>query len=191
MKCHYPRIILNKRTILIENSFIDTVIKKEHMQVLIVGTKNSARSQMAHAWLASNNDEIEVFSAGITPDNEIPTEVISTMKEINIDLTNHKPKSLNEYLDQKWDIVISVSDEARDQMPTFSKKVRHKLHKSFLDSSLFTGTTDEKIEKYSLLRDEIVESFNSLNEAILMEIEAKKYASESHHQCGCGGSCGC
>ncbi|HML86329.1 MAG TPA: arsenate reductase ArsC [Bacteroidales bacterium] len=161
------------------------------MQVLIVGTQNSARSQMAHAWLAANNSEIEVYSAGVTPSNNIPEEVISSMKEIGIDLTGQEPKAITEYLDKKWDIVISVSEEARDQMPTFTKKVRHKLHKSFIDTELFTGTTEEKREKYALLRDEIVESFYSLNEAIVMEIEAKKYAHEDHHQCGCGGSCGC
>lgn len=159
------------------------------MKILIICTGNSCRSQMAHGWLKSYNPQFEVCSAGTFPEKEVNPMAIEVMAELGIDISGHKPESIEKYLDQKWDFVISVCDATLETCPTFSGKVRHRLHKGFEDPARFRGTPEQVKAKYIEVRDDLILAFKSIAEAIEMEMDGSVVA--SHGGCSCGGSCGC
>ena len=104
------------------------MVKKK---VLFICTNNSVRSQMAEVILRSlYNSKYEVFSAGIQP-TSINHIAIKVMREIGIDISKQKSKSIEKYRGQIFDIVVTVCDTARETCPFFSgKKI---IHKSFED----------------------------------------------------------
>lgn len=77
------------------------------MRVLILCTGNSCRSQMAHGFLQSFNHDIEVHSAGTKPADKVNHRAIEVMNEVGIDISNHRPKSVEIYLNDEWDYVIN------------------------------------------------------------------------------------
>src|SRR5512133_524392 len=98
------------------------------MKVLILCTGNSCRSQIAHGFLQSFDKNITVRSAGTEPANQINPIAIKVMKEANVDISHNTPKSVDQYLDEKWDYVITVCDMANETCPAFLGKVSHRLH---------------------------------------------------------------
>ncbi|PKP23558.1 MAG: protein tyrosine phosphatase, partial [Bacteroidetes bacterium HGW-Bacteroidetes-22] len=126
------------------------------MKILIICTGNSCRSQMAHGWLQWYNPALEVFSAGTFPEKEVNPMAIEVMAELGIDISGHKPVSVEEYLEEKWDFVVSVCDDTLETCPTFNGKVRHRLHKGFEDPARFRGTPEQVKAKYLEVRDEII-----------------------------------
>lgn len=78
------------------------------MRVLILCTGNSCRSQMAHGILQSLDDTIEVCSAGTHPVEQVNPNAIAVMREIGIDISEHTPTDVRQYLTQEWDYVITV-----------------------------------------------------------------------------------
>lgn len=108
------------------------------MRILILCTGNSCRSQMAHGYLQSLNDNLEVFSAGTKPAEKVHPFAIKAMKEIGIDISHHTPRNITEYITQSWDYVITVCGNADENCPIFSGKVKNKLHIGF-DDPAFPG----------------------------------------------------
>ena len=110
-------------------------------KVLFICVHNSARSQMAEAFLNKlAENKFEVQSAGIEPGMLNPI-VVEAMKEIGIDISQNKTKSVKQFIDRQFDYVITVCDESG--CPVFPGKAEH-IHWSFPDPSGFTGTDDEK-----------------------------------------------
>lgn len=158
------------------------------MKILIICTGNSCRSQMAQGWLQSHNADLEVFSAGTHPEHEVNPNAVAVMAELGIDIGHHRPVSVEVYLGQKWDYVITVCDAAQRACPPFNGKVKHRLHKNFEDPALYVGSPDQVMGKYREVRDELISAFRQIALAIEMEMEADPAA---HPGCGCGGGCGC
>lgn len=130
----------------------------EKTKVLFVCVHNSARSQMAEAFLNTlAGDRFHAESAGMEPGvlNPLAVEV---MKEEGFDISENATKSVFEKYKEGefYSYVVTVCDEASAQMcPIFPGLRTHTLHWSFEDPSAFTGTPEEKLEKARLLRDNI------------------------------------
>lgn len=126
-------------------------------RVLFVCVHNSARSQMAEAFLNKlGGNDFEAQSAGLKP-SELNPYVIKAMKEAGIDISKNKSKSVFDlYKKGKlFSYVITVCDESAAQhCPTFPG-VNTKIHWSFEDPSLFAGTHEEIMNKVRKLRDQI------------------------------------
>ena len=101
-------------------------------RVLIICTGNSARSQMAEAILRHEaGDRFDVFSAGVKP-TQVRTEAVAAMREIGIDISSQRSKSVDQFIGQDFDYVITVCDNARETCPVFpGKAVR--VHQAFED----------------------------------------------------------
>src|SRR6185369_16043480 len=122
--------------------------------VLFVCIHNSARSQMAEAFLKKfGKDRFDVESAGIEP-GTLNALVVKAMREVGIDIAGNATKSVDRFLNQgrTFDYVITVCDETNaERCPTFPGKST-RLHWGFPDPSLLTGTDDEKYTKIQSLR---------------------------------------
>jgi len=94
------------------------------MKVLILCTGNSCRSQMAHGWLQSFDESLEVYSAGTAPAPQVNPNAVKAMAEAGIDISTHTPKSVDLYLDQEWDYVITVCGGANESCPAFVGNVK-------------------------------------------------------------------
>lgn len=131
------------------------------MKILILCTGNSCRSQMAQGILQSFDKNLEVFSAGTKPAKEVNPLAIEVMKEIGIDINHHYPKSVDKYLQEQWDYVITVCDSAKETCPYFSGKVKNRLHIGFEDPSLAQGTEQYILSQFRKVRDQIKEQFEN------------------------------
>lgn len=129
------------------------------MKVLILCTGNSCRSQMAHGWLQSFDKSIEVYSAGTEPATQISSKAVKAMAEVGIDISKHYPKSVELYLNDKWDWVITVCGEANESCPVFAGDVKHRLHIGFDDPSHATGSDEFIWSEFERVRDEIKQEF--------------------------------
>lgn len=127
------------------------------MEVLIICTGNSCRSQMAQGFLQSFDCNIKVFSAGTKPASKINQKAVAVMKETGIDISNHKPEPVEKYLGEKWDYVITVCDEANETCPVFLGKVTHRIHIGFEDPSKVTGSDEFIWSEFRRVRDDIRE----------------------------------
>lgn len=124
-------------------------------RVLILCTGNSARSQMAEGILRHDGgDRFEVYSAGTKP-GQVRPEAIEAMKEIGIDISGHRSKSLDEYLGENFDYIITVCDNAAENCPVFPGKAERK-HQSFEDPpSPGVGDDAHRMSIFTRVRDEI------------------------------------
>ena len=129
----------------------------DKIKVLFLCVHNSARSQMAEAFLKKyGNDKYEVMSAGLEP-GALNPHVVEAMKETGIDISGNKTKSVFDLYKQKYlfSYVITVCDrEAAERCPIFLG-VTKRLHWSFDDPSKLTGTKEEIMEKVRNIRDSI------------------------------------
>ena len=129
----------------------------EKIKVLFVCVHNSARSQMAEAYLNQlGGDEFEVESAGLEPGILNPT-VVEVMDEIGIDISKNETKSVFELFKKgrTYDFVITVCDAAKAERCPIFPGVTKRLNWSFEDPSAFTGTIDEKLAQTRIIRDKI------------------------------------
>ncbi len=125
-------------------------------RVLILCTGNSARSQMAEGWLRHlAGDRYAAFSAGTHPSVVNPL-AIRAMQEVGIDISGQRSKSLTVYLDQPFDYVITVCDQAAEACPIFPGPAQ-RLHWSFPDPAAVTGTNDVRLAAFRVVRDAIAE----------------------------------
>jgi arsenate reductase len=123
--------------------------------VLFICMHNSARSQMAEAFLNKLcGDRYKAKSAGITP-TQINPYVVKVMAEIGIDLSTRRSKSILEFQGKTFDFVVTVCDAAREACPFFPGE--KEIHKSFPDPSAFKGSEEEILRKVKIVRDEIKE----------------------------------
>ena len=123
-------------------------------RVLFICTHNSARSQMAEGLLRHlGNDRFEVFSAG-TEATFVRPMAIKAMEELGIDISHQQSKTLDRYLDQPFDDVITVCDTAAEACPVFPGASRRR-HWSFEDPSKASGSESEQLKVYRQVRDEI------------------------------------
>ncbi len=134
------------------------------MKILILCTGNSCRSQMAHGFLQSFDKGFEVHSAGTFPGKEVNKKAIEVMAEVGIDISNHYPKSVNRYLNDEWDYVITVCDDANETCPIFTGKVKHRLHMSYKDPSKITGSEEFITSEFRKVRDLIKREFQDFYE---------------------------
>ena len=136
------------------------------MRILILCTGNSCRSQMAEGFLRSFDPELEVFSAGTAPSDRVHPKAVVVMKEEGIDLSGHRPKKVDEFLDDSFDYVITVCDQAKESCPVFLGDVKNRLHIGFDDPAEATGTEEEIIAVFRRVRDEIAEQMNAFLRAL-------------------------
>ena len=129
------------------------------MKILILCTGNSCRSQMAHGFLHSFDERLQVFSAGTDPAEKINQSAVEVMAEAGIDIRHHTPDSVEKYLKEEWDYVITVCDDANENCPFFSGKVKTRLHMGFEDPSRMKGSYEFIRGEFLRVRDEIKESF--------------------------------
>jgi len=137
------------------------------MKILVLCTGNSCRSQMAHGFLQSFDKRLKVFSAGTEPASRINQTAVDVMRKVGIDISNHKPKLVNEYINESWDYVITVCEQANETCPVFPGKVRHRLHLGFDDPSKVVGSYTEVINEFYRVRNEIRDEFYKLYETEL------------------------
>jgi len=127
------------------------VIKK---RVLILCTGNSARSQMAEGLLRHEaGDRFEVYSAGTKP-SIVRSEAIAVMDEIGIDISGHRSKSIDEFVGQELDYVITVCDNAKESCPVFPARTL-RMHWPFEDPAAVQGSDDSRRAAFRKVRDQI------------------------------------
>jgi arsenate reductase len=135
----------------------------ERIEVLILCTGNSARSQMAEGLLRNMaGDATEVASAGVAP-TRIRPEAIEAMKEIGIDISNHRSKSIDELITQAFDYVITVCDNANQHCPMFPSACR-RIHWSIEDPATVAGDDETRLEAFRRARDELRERLDKFIE---------------------------
>ncbi|MBF0573133.1 MAG: arsenate reductase ArsC [Desulfamplus sp.] len=142
---------------------------EQKIKVLFLCVHNSARSQMAEAFLKKLGcDRFFVESAGLEAGSLNPLAVLA-MKEVGIDISGNKTKSVFEFYKQgkSYNYVITVCDpSAGEQCPLFAG-VTKRFHWGFDDPSSLTGNEDEKLEKTRKIRDQIKEAVENLIKEIL------------------------
>ena len=129
------------------------------MKILVLCTGNSCRSQMAEGFLKSFNPEMFVVSAGTEPSSLVHPKAIEVMKEVGIDISKGKPKSVTEFLNESFDYVITVCGGAKETCPMFSGEVKHRLHIGFDDPAEVKGSDEFIISEFRRIRDEIKQEF--------------------------------
>ena len=146
---------------------------KEKIKVLFLCTGNACRSQIAEAWARHlKGNVIEAFSAGISPAflNQTAVEV---MAEAGVDISDQKPKHLNDLSSISFDYVITLCDNARQHCPVPTGKVKH-IHKPFYDPAFMTGTKQEILAAFRNLRDQIKNFVQKMPEILETEPDKQK-----------------
>ncbi len=110
---------------------------------------------MAHGFLQSYDPKWQVFSAGTEASGQLNPKAVAVMQELGIDISHHSSDSVNLYLDQEWDYVITVCGGAQETCPTFMGKVGKQLHMGFEDPSDAVGDDDFIWSEFRRIRDAI------------------------------------
>ena len=130
-------------------------------RVLILCTGNSARSQMAEGLLRTiAGDRFEVVSAGVAPSYVRP-EAVEVMREIGIDISEHRSKSVDNFTGQQFDYVITVCDNANQQCPMFPGKTQ-RVHWAIEDPAAVTGNDSHRLAAFRTARDELRQRLQTL-----------------------------
>lgn len=123
-------------------------------RVLVLCTGNSARSQMAEGLLRHDSGgRIEVASAGTRP-QPVRSEAVAVMAEIGIDISGHRSKSVDEFVGQRYDVVLTVCDHAAESCPIFPGDAQ-RLHQAFPDPAAILGSSTEVLAAFRRVRDEL------------------------------------
>jgi arsenate reductase len=135
--------------------------------ILVLCTGNSCRSHLAEGLLRSAlGDAFEVASAGSNPAGYVHPLAIRAMEEVGIDLSGHRSKHLDEFLDREVETVITVCGNADQACPVFPGQLnRH--HWPFEDPAHATGTEEEQFAVFRRVRDEIAKVFAAYAEGRL------------------------
>jgi len=140
------------------------------LRVLILCTGNSARSQMAEGLLRHDGgDRFQVRSAGIEPSHVRP-EAIEVMREIGIDISGHRSKSLDEFAAQEFDYVITVCDHANQRCQIFPGKTK-RIHWSIEDPVAAHVDETNRLSVFRRVRDEIRERLRQFVSAQTSNLE--------------------
>ena len=128
----------------------------EKPRVLFLCTHNSARSQMAEGLLRHlAGDRFGAHSAG-TEATHVRPLAVRAMDEVGVDITGQESKTLERYLGEPFDYVITVCDDANEACPFFPG-ARNRLHWSFEDPARVEGSEEERLAIFRRVRDEIRE----------------------------------
>jgi arsenate reductase len=126
-------------------------------RVLILCTGNSARSQIAEGLLRhlgnDAGDRFEVESAGTRPSRVRP-EAIAVMRELGIDISDHRSKGVDEFAGRQFDYLLTVCDNARESCPIYPGHL-NRLHHSFGDPAAVEGSEEDRLAAFRRVRDEI------------------------------------
>jgi arsenate reductase len=114
---------------------------------------------MAQGFLQSFDSRLTVCSAGTNPARIVDVRTYEVMKEAGIDISQHYPKLVDQYLNEEWDYVITVCDHANETCPVFSGKVKHRLHMGFEDPTKVVGSREFVWNEYHRIRDKIKHTF--------------------------------
>ena len=126
----------------------------DNRRVLILCTGNSARSQMAEGLLRHDGGgRFEVESAGTHP-SSVRAEAVEAMREVGVDISTHRSKSVDEFAGREFDYVITVCDNAKENCPVFPSKTE-RVHWSFEDPAAAAGGDEERLAVFRRVRDEI------------------------------------
>ena len=130
-------------------------------RVLILCTGNSCRSQMAEAlWGSLGKGRWQSESAGSKPSGYVHPLAIRAMKELDLDLSVNRSKSLDQFRKGSFDLVVTVCDNAKESCPVFPG-AKETLHWPFDDPADATGTEEEKMAVFRRVRDEIKDKIQS------------------------------
>jgi arsenate reductase len=136
----------------------------QRKRVLILCTGNSARSQMAEGLLRHlAGDRFEVESAGVSP-TQVRAEAVAVMREIGIDISQHRSKSVDEFSGQDFDYVITVCDNANEHCPVFPASTP-RIHWSFEDPAAVEGDEQTRLAAFREVRDQILQRLRQFVEA--------------------------
>jgi arsenate reductase len=129
--------------------------RQARRRVLFLCTHNSVRSQMAEGLLRHlAGDRFEVYSAG-TEATSVRPEAIKVMAELGVDISGQESKTLDSYVDEPFDYVVTVCDDANEACPVFPG-AKNRLHWSFRDPSRATGSDEARLRVFRRVRDEIL-----------------------------------
>jgi arsenate reductase (thioredoxin) len=125
------------------------------INILILCTGNSCRSQIAHGYFDHFTDgrKVKVYSAGVETHGVNPKAIL-TMKEDKIDISHNTSNNVNEYFAIDFDYVITVCDNAKERCPYFPTQAQ-KFHYNFTDPAKATGTEVEIMQSFTTVREEI------------------------------------
>jgi len=114
---------------------------------------------MAHGFLQSFDPNLTVCSAGTEASGKLNQKAVAVMKEVGIDISHHTSDSVDQYLGEEWDYVITVCGGANESCPAFIGTVKHRLHIGFDDPSHAVGTDEFIWSEFRRVRDEIKDGF--------------------------------
>jgi len=114
---------------------------------------------MAHGFLQHFNPDITVRSGGTEASGKLNEKAVQVMQEAGIDISHHTSDSVDLYLGEEWDYVITVCGGANEACPAFMGKVKNRIHIGFDDPSHATGSDDFIRSEFIRVRNEIKEHF--------------------------------
>ena len=124
---------------------------------------------MAHGFLQSFDKRLDVHSAGTRPAAHVNSKAVEVMMEAGVDISAHTPKSVDIYLNDPWDYVITVCGGANETCPMFTGEVGKRLHIGFDDPSDAVGSDEFVMSEFRRVRDEIKEGFERFYTAAIAE----------------------
>lgn len=151
------------------------------MKVLIISGGNSCRSQMAHGYLQSFDPYLRVYSAGIKSENPLDENAVRVMSLKGIDISQQPQNCIDQYLNEGWDYVVTLCEEARKLPPMFLGKVKRRVNLDFDDLSYIEGPEAFIESEYIRVRDEIGEQ---LYRFLIAEVKGTE-------SCPCGANSFC
>ncbi len=132
---------------------------KKPVKILILCTGNSCRSQMAEAFLKALDNNLYVVSAGTEPAGEVHPKAVDVMQEHGLDISRNYPKSVDQFVNEAFDFVITVCDGAKEACPIFAGEVKKRLHIGFDDPATVQGSDTYILSEFRRIRDEIEMEF--------------------------------
>ena len=112
---------------------------------------------------------LDVHSAGTRPAPQVHPAAVVALQEIGIDISAARPKGVGQYLNQRFDFVITVCDDANEACPAFTGAVGQRVHMGFEDPARATGTEADVLDRFRTVRDQIRERLYQLYQVNLRD----------------------
>jgi len=129
--------------------------------ILFVCIGNASRSQMAEGYVnARMSNMYQANSGGLYPER-VSRKAIAVMKEIGVDISEHRSKSVEEFYGKEFDYVVTLCDEAEDECPHFLRGKDY-IHKGFKDPCKAKGTEEELMAVYRKTRDDLIKWIDNI-----------------------------
>ena len=122
-------------------------------KILFLCTGNSCRSQMAEGFARQLG--WDAYSAGTKPEITVNSFAIEVMKEIGVDISKNTSKNVLQYLNNSFNIIATVCDNAKETCPMFNGNTDNIIHKNFIDPTAEVGTKEEVLPIFRFVRDDI------------------------------------